>query len=175
MTPIDASAYIIVKDYNMTYRFTGITAVEHSYTLRLYETVDITEAASLVNGAKKQPEKVTLSVVESDTNRIPGWSARMLDILESIHARRLLCRVVTTYKTYDNMLLSSVSVTQDETNMAGWAGDLTFSEYIPVKITSTSKTADNSSTPTNTGSAAPAQTVSGSPLQQMLRAAGINI
>ncbi len=59
------------------------------------------------------------------------------------------------------MLLSSVSVTQDEEHPDGWSGELTFTEYIPVVVLQETKTEDNSSTVKNTGSTAPPKTVSG--------------
>ena len=157
-----SSAYITVKDYNQTYHFTGVLSVTHSLSLKVFETSDTTELGSYVNGAKNQPDKVTLSVLETDTaHSAAGWAARMLDVLESVKRNRLLCRVVTPHHTYEDMLLSSVSVTQDEEHPDGWAGDITFTEYIPVVALQDAKTDDNASTAKNTGSTAPARTVSG--------------
>ena len=194
---MDASAYIVVKPLDLTYRFTGITSVEHSFSLKLPDPSDSTSESGAVSGAKKQPDRVTLSVVESDASRQPGWAARMLDVLAAVHARQLLCRVVTAYHTYENMLLSSVSAVQDASNQAGWRGTLTFTETAAVPDTAaaaasaatsgpgqptgsdldtgipSAKAANQSSTPKNVGAAAPAKTVSGSPLQQMLRGSAI--
>ena len=157
-----SSAYITVKDYNQTCHFTGVLSVSHSLSLKVFETSDTTELGSYVNGAKNQPDKVTLSVLETDAaHSAAGWAARMLDVLESVKRNRLLCRVVTPHHTYEDMLLSSVSVTQDEEHPDGWAGDITFTEYIPVVALQDAKTDDNASTAKNTGSAAPPGTVSG--------------
>ena len=137
-------------------------SVSHSLSLKVFETSDTTELGSYVNGAKNQPDKVTLSVVETDAaHSAAGWAARMLDVLSAVKRNRLLCRVVTPHHTYEDMLLSAVSVTQDEEHPDGWTGDLIFTEYIPVVALSETKTDDNSSTAKNTGSAAPAKTVSG--------------
>ncbi len=157
-----SSAYITVKDYNQTYHFTGVMSVTHSLSLKVFEKADATELGSFVNGAKNQPDKVTLSVLETDAaHSAAGWATRMLDVLESVKRNRLLCRVVTPHHTYDDMLLTGISVTQDEEHPDGWAGDLTFTEYIPMAILGETKTDDNASTPTNTGSTAPAKTDSG--------------
>ena len=157
-----SSAYITVKDYNQTYHFTGVMSVTHSLSLKVFEKADATELGSFVNGAKNQPDKVTLSVLETDAaHSASGWATRMLDVLESVKRNRLLCRVVTPHHTYDDMLLTGISVTQDEEHPDGWAGDLTFTEYIPMAILGETKTDDNASTPTNTGSTAPAKKDSG--------------
>ncbi len=157
-----SSAYITVKDYNQTYHFTGVLSVTHALSLKIFETSDTTELGSYVNGAKNQPDKVTLSVLETDAaHSAAGWSARMLDILHAVKRDRLLCRVVTPHHTYDDVLLSALTVTQDEEHPDGWTGNITFTEYIPVIALSETKTNDNSSTPKNTGSAAPPKTVSG--------------
>ncbi len=157
-----SSAYITVKDYNQTYHFTGVLSVTHSLSLKLFEKADLTEHGSFVNGAKNQPDKVMLSVIETDAaHSAAGWAARMLDILESVKRKRLLCRVVTPHHTYEDMLLTGISVTQDEEHPDGWAGEITFTEYIPIVVLEETKTENNSSTPKNTGSTAPARTVSG--------------
>ena len=157
-----SSAYITVKPYNQTYHFTGVLSVTHSLSLKVFEKTDTTELGSFVNGAKNQPDKVTLSVIETDAaHSAAGWAARMLDILYSVKRNRLLCRVVTPHHTYEDMLLTSVSATQDEEHPDGWSGEITFTEYIPVALLSETKTDDNSSKAKNTGSAAPANKVSG--------------
>lgn len=157
-----SSAYITVKEHNQTYHFTGVISVSHSLSLKVFETTDTTELGSYVNGAKNQPDKVTLSVIETDAaHSAAGWAARMLDVLSAVKRDRLLCRVVTPHHTYDDMLLSAVSVTQDEEHPDGWSGEITFTEYIPVVALADTKTDNNSSTAKNTGSAAPGKTVSG--------------
>ena len=157
-----SSAYITVKPYNQTYHFTGVISVTHNLSLKVFEKADATELGSCVNGAKNQPDKVTLTVLETDAaHSAAGWAARMLDILSAVRRDRLLCRVVTPHRTYDDMLLTAVSVTQDEEHPDGWSGDITFTEYIPLVALADKKTDDNSSAAKNTGSAAPGKTVSG--------------
>ena len=157
-----SSAYITVKPYNQTCHFTGVISVTHSLSLKVFETSDATELGSFVNGAKNEPDRVTLSVVETDAaHSAAGWARRMLDVLSSVKRQRLLCRVVTPHHTYDNMLLSSVTATQDETSPDGWSGDLTFTECLSVYAQSEVKTDDYASAVKNVGSAAPPKAASG--------------
>jgi hypothetical protein len=99
--------------------------------------------------------------------------------------------------SWENMLLSEITATQDETNQYGWAGDIVFMQYIPhseqyytdtsggggastgSSISSTRKTENNSSTKKNTGTKAAASTVSSASafsgaLATVLGRAGIN-
>ena len=102
----------------------------------------------------------------------------MLAALDSIRRNRVLCRVVTSMGSWENMLLSEITATQDEANQYGWAGDIVFMQYIPrseqyytdtsggggastgSSVSSTRKTQNNSSTKKNTGTKAAASTVS---------------
>ena len=97
----------------------------------------------------------------------------MMTTLSQIKELRLLCQVVTSLRSYDNMLLTALSVTQDETCPDGWIGTLTFTHTDPPAVQV--KTADNSSAPVNTGTAAAknAGPQGGSVLQTILREAGI--
>ena len=157
-----STAYILVKSLNLIYHFTGVISITHTLSLKISDKTDTTEQESSVNGAKNDPDKVTLSVVETDAaHSAQGWAERMLDVLASVKRQRLLCRVVTPHHTYDNMLLSSVTATQDETSPDGWSGELTFTECLSVSAEKTTKTDDNASKATNTGSAAPPNKVTG--------------
>ena len=69
------------------------------------------------------------------------------------------------------MLLSGLSVTEDEKNQFGWQGTLTFAQYKPTAAVK--KTNDNSSAATHTGSSGQAQSVTGDALAQMLARAGV--
>ena len=157
-----STAYIQIKSMNKTYHFTGVISIEHTLSLKLQEKADATEDKTLINGAKNDPDRVTLSIVETDAaHSAQGWAERMLDVLGSVKRQRLLCRVVTPHHTYDNMLLSSVTATQNETFPDGWSGELTFTECLSVSAEKTTKTDDNASKATNSGSAAPPNVISG--------------
>ena len=161
---------------NYAWHFTGVTAIEHSLTLDLNR--EASQGTETVNSARNLPDRVTLSVIETDTAHSPGWSARMLEAMASLKRNRIPCRVVTSLGTYENMLLSAIAATQDETSQSGWSGDLTFTECASVSSVASDssalvKTDTNSSYAAHTGSAGPAKTVSGSPFQQLCNRAGI--
>ncbi len=151
-----SSAHVPVKETAVSYHFTGITEIHHHLSLKIFDKADVTEVASFVNGAKNEPDRVTLSVIETDAaHSADGWAARMLDILYSVKRNRMLCRVITPQKTYEDMLLSEISATHNVESPDGWSGDISFMEYIPMAVLGESKEDDNASTPKNTGSAAP--------------------
>ena len=151
-----SSAYIIIKGQGTSLHFTGVTEITHRIRLKIFDKADITEAASFVNGAKNEPDRVTLSVIETDAaHEAAGWSARMLEILYAVKRDRMLCEVVTPQKAYSDMLLSEISAVHNAEIPDGWSGELTFTEYIPLAVPGETKTDDNASTPRNTGSAAP--------------------
>ena len=151
-----SGAYIIIKGQGTSLHFTGVTEITHQIRLKVFDKADITETASFVNGAKNEPDRVTLSVIETDAaHEAAGWSARMLEILYTVKRDRMLCEVITPQKAYSDMLLSEISAVHNAEIPDGWSGELTFTEYIPLAVLGETKADDNASTPRNTGSAAP--------------------
>ena len=128
-----------------------------------------------MNGARNLSNQVTLSVVETDVEHSPGWAARMLEAMAALKKNRTLCRVVTSMATYDRMLLTEITATQDEENQYGWAGSLSFMEYIPVteETAEEAKTNSNSSVRTNTGGGSARKLVGGA-IAQLLQRSGVN-
>ena len=171
-----STAYILVKKAGYKYSFDGVPSISHALSLKVSTDSDTSEDADYVNNARNEPDVVTLSVVASDTNvPVIGWSRQTLTSLVQIKEMRLLCKVVTNLRTYDNMLLTDLAVQQDETCPDGWTGTLTFTHTDqPAKKT---KTENNSSTQSSSGSAA-ARSVGkqdGSVLLTNLREAGIKV
>ena len=146
-----------------TWHFTGVTSIEHTLALNLGSTA--AQGGNIVNGARNQPDRVTLTVIETDVGHPAGRADRMLQAMESLKRTRTLCSVVTSARTYTNMLLSEFTATVDETSQSGWQGTLAFTRYSPSP--SAAKTSDNASRATHTGSAGPVQTVSGGQLAQL--------
>ena len=169
-----SSAYVscVIGGNTYAYHFTGVTAIGHSLALNLDSTAS--QGTDIVNGARNLSDQVTLSVVETDVEHAPGWAARMLEAMAALKKHRTLCTVATSMGTYRNMLLTEISATQDEDNQDGWSGSLAFMEYIPVTEENAAavKANSNSSVRTNTGSAG-TKKLSGTPLQQLLRRAGV--
>ena len=168
-----SSVSIRIPSYGYTYTFSGVLSIQHSFTLKIQTDSESASGTDYVNGARNQPDKVVLTVAESDVGHLSGWSDRMLQAMESVKRNRVLCEIVTSAKTYSAMLLSEFTATVDETSQSGWQGTLTFVQYVPPAVPE--KTNDNASTPTNTGSAGLVKTVIGSSvLKQMLERAGIS-
>ena len=167
-----SSAYVTCKTggKKYTWHFTGVTVIEHNLALNLDNKSS--QGADIVNGARNLANQVTLSVVETDVEHAPGWSARMLEAMASLKKQRELCRVVTSMASYDNMLLTEINATQDEENQFGWSGSLAFMEFIPVTEENAEavKANNNSSVRTNTGNAGK---ISGSTLSQLLQRSGV--
>ena len=156
-----------------TYHFAGVTEIEHNLALNLDNTES--QGMDIVNGARNLPNQVTLSVVETDVEHSPGWSARMLEAMAALKKNRILCRVVTSMGTYEQMLLTEITATQDEENQFGWTSSLAFMEYVPVtaETAETVKANNNSSVRKNTGSAGSAGKLTGTPFAQLLKRAGV--
>ena len=173
-----SSVTVQVPAYGYTYTFSGVLSVQHEFSLKIKTESESDTGTDYINGARNQPDKVTLTVLESDVGHQAGWADRMLQAMESLKRSRTLCAVVTSAKTYSSMLLSEFTATVDETSQSGWQGTLTFTKC--VSPSQAEKTNDNASKATHTGSAGPVQTVSSaggtsSPLGQMLQRAGVNL
>jgi len=184
-----STAYIIASGIDYTYRFCGVTEIEYNFALNI--DADTFQGGDIINGARRLPNQIRLSVVETDVSSQPGWSASMLSALDSIRRNRVLCRVVTSMGSWENMLLSEITATQDEENQYGWAGDLVFMQYIPrseqyytdtsggggsgggSSTTSTRKTNNNSSTKKNTGTKAAVTSATAGALASILCRVGI--
>ena len=165
-----SSAYFTAEGINYTYRFTGVVEIE--YNLALNVDADLSQGGDIINEARRLPNQIRLSVVETDVASQRGWSASMLSALDSIRRNRVLCTLVTDMGTWSRMFISEITATQDEVNQYGWAGDVVFTQYIPKSeqyyssentsssystTTSTRATTNNSATKKNTGTTAAAK------------------
>ena len=161
-----SSVSVTVPSYGYTYTFSGVISVQHEFSLKLQTDSESATGTDYINGARNQPDKIILSVVESDVGHRAGWAARMMQAMESIKRTRTLCSVVTSAFLYSGMLLSEFTATEDETSQSGWTGTLTFTR----SITSGGETKmnDNSSTATHTGSSGMVQTVSNEEFRRIL-------
>ena len=174
-----STAYILVKSLGYKYSFDGVTSISHALSLKISTDSESQTEGDYINNARNEPDVVTLSVVASDANvPVLGWSRQTMTSLCQIKEYRLLCKVITNLRVYDNMLLSAISVQQDDSCPDGWTGTLTFTYAGQSGGTAgSSPSYDNSSTPVSTGSTAvrSAGSASGSVLQTILREAGIRI
>ena len=185
----ESSAYVVVPGVDYQYHFCGVISIQHTFTSQVASGSDSAIGTDYLNGVRNLPSQVTLTVAESDAMRTAGWAARMVEAFEAIKRGRHLCTLVTSMRTYTNMVLTDFNAIQDEMSQSGWSGTLTFTQ---TNIFGWGKAQDNSSRVTNTASAGSVQTVSGntvvssgsgrsssavvlSPLQQMAQRAGVRL
>lgn len=169
-----SSAYIscVMGSMTYTYKFTGVKSIEHCLTSNI--GTEAKEGEDIINGTRNAPDKISLSVIESDVEHNSGWATRILEVLSSIKRRRILCGVYTSIGFYKDMLLTGITVTQDEENLYGWTGELVFQKYVPQKEGSAeTKTSNNSSTRNNSGNQT-APTVDSTVFLQLLAEAGVS-
>jgi len=176
--PNTSTAYVLVKSLGWRYSFDGVTSVSHSLSLKIVTDADSSSEGDTVNNARNEPDVVTLSVVASDTHvNVAGWSMQTLRSLAAIKESRYLCKVVTSLRTYDDMLLSSIDVLQDETCPEGWTGTLTFTHASKGSSSASHSEPAQVAQPRSSGASA-AKNVgkqSGSVLQTILKEAGIKL
>ena len=171
---MDTAAYIEIPAYGYTYTFAGVLSIEHELNLKISTDSESGTGTDYVNGARVQPNKVTLKVTESDVGHARGRATQMIQALERIRSNRTLCNVVTAGFTYTEMLLAEIHITEDETSQSGWTGTLGFVQYMPPAATE--KSDDQSSNAVNTGNAGAGKTIEGaSPLIQALLRAGVTV
>ena len=178
----NSSIWLRVSGTGSEVHFSGITQIRHSLSLKVATDTDTTEIVEYLNGAREQPAKVTLSLVETDAGHRAGWAARKVEILDLIRSSKVLVEIYTPIRNYYNMVLSDLVIIQEDGNPNGWTGTATFTEVLSEE--SGGKEADNSSAVVDTGVAAAGSVgtqvdsedrVRDSPLRQMLQRAGIGI
>ena len=145
-----SSVSVYLPDYGYTYRFSGVLSVKHEMSLNIQKDGESLYHTDYVNGARNEPNKVILEVLESDVGHAYGWATRMMQAMESIKRNRCVCVVTTPAFVYAGMLLSDFTATVDETKMN-----------------------DNSSSTTHVGSVGSSMYLSGEALLDELRRAGV--
>ena len=181
-----STAYFTAEGINYTYRFCGVTEVEYNFALNI--DADLSQGGDIINEARRLPNQIRLSVVETDVEASPGWAASMLASLDSIRRNPVLCTLTTDMGTWGRMFISEITATQDEINQYGWAGDVVFTQYIPrseqyyseevaisttaTTTTSTRRTTNNSSTKKNTGTKAAATSATAGAISAITKLAG---
>jgi len=181
-----STAFFTAEGIDYTYRFCGVTEIEYNFALNI--DADTSQGGDIINEARRLPNQIRLSVVETDVEASPGWAASMLAALDSIRRNRVLCKLTTDMGSWDKMFISEITATQDESNQYGWAGDIVFMQYIPKSeqyyngaasgtavssTTSTRKTQNNSSTKMNTGTKSAVASATAGAVSAILSRAGI--
>jgi len=178
---VPSTACVRVPSYGYTYTFSGVLSVAHHFSLKVDSSSESGTGLDYVNAARNAPDRVTLKVIESDVGHAAGWSARILQAMESLKRNRVLCEVSTPNRTYASMLLTEISVSEDKASQSGWTGSFSFTQFAQnaavsssaVSSASAAKADDRSSSATHTGNSGPAATLSTSETKRLLSRAGI--
>ena len=116
--PLDAGGEI---------RFSGVTQLKLGFSAKV-TTGGESAGTEAVNSAVNQPDKLTLSVVESEVGHPEGWCRRMVETLESLKRRRQAVSVETPLHIFPGMLLSDLTVVRDDRTGDGLTATLVFTE-----------------------------------------------
>ena len=132
------TTYFITQSDGRVFEFDGVTKIQHSLSSK-FEEEPSENKDEYVNGARNEPDKVTIDVMMSDvytstgtltdgrpTTRENSRSAAALSTLHDIKTDRVLLMVVTPQYVYTDMVLASVTANQDENTQFGFEAQLTF-------------------------------------------------
>ena len=61
-----SSVQVLLPSFGYTYTFTGMLSVKHEYSLKLQTDSSSASGDDYINGARNQPDKVILSVLETE-------------------------------------------------------------------------------------------------------------
>lgn len=152
------------------YLFDGVTKIQHSASLDLQEEPDNKKKSEYVNNAKNQPDKVSLDVVMSDVYTGGGAIVRKAGSLSSAQSKafkktsssliqsgrtrsesayytlhwlkeqRRKLSVITPQFVHVDMILSSITVNQDDSCPYGWQGQIEFQHAFKAKSVKKKKT-----------------------------------
>lgn len=126
-----------------TYYFDGVIKIEHSIALKIEDDPsNIKNTNEYTNNAKNEPDEVKIEIVMSNVytsgGDLPGSSGDRLKnayaALDNLKRNCTLLSVVTSLKTYTNMLVKQLAVSQADGNADdGWSGSITLHEMIKPK------------------------------------------
>lgn len=131
--------YLYDPDTGATYYFDGVIKIEHAVQLKIEDDPsNIKKAEEYTNNAKNEPDEVKIEIAMSNvyatTGDLPGRSGDRLknafSVLDELKTSRKLLKVITSLKTYSDMLIKSLAVTQAEGNADGWSGELTLHQLV---------------------------------------------
>ena len=152
--------YLYDPETEKTYYFDGVIKIDHSVQLKIEDDPsNIKKKSEYVNNAKNEPDEVKIEIAMSNvyatTGDLPGHSGDRLKnafaALDGLKQACKLLKVVTSLKTYSDMLIKVLQVTQAEGNADGWNGEITLHQMIqPAKK---EKTYDNTSSDVDNGTA----------------------
>ena len=143
------------------YLFDGVLKIQHNISVKLEEEPE-KKKDEYVNNARNEPDKVVLDVRMSDVYYggsstadatrlneyqtqalnaakkalIDSTKTRSTSIYQTLHwlkEQRRKLTLITTHYVYVEMIITSLTVNQDETSPCGWEGQITFQSAYKTK------------------------------------------
>ena len=68
---------VYLPDYGYTYCFSGVLSVKHEPPLNIQKDGESLYHTDYVNGARNEPNKIVLEVIELDIGHPAGWATRI--------------------------------------------------------------------------------------------------
>lgn len=139
----------------------GEIQIEHNFILEISDKASSQEKDAEVNNAKIKPDEIKIEGVISNvmnrsgtlTSQYSDRVASATQYLYNLQKSRTLCQVITNLITYNDMLIKSVAVVQDESTGADSANfSIVMHQRIQTKKTKNTGNSNNTSTTVDTDS-----------------------
>lgn len=146
--------YLYDPETKSSYYFDGVTSLEHSLTVKVEDDPKNAKKETHINNAKVEPNKLTISAMMSNLytteGALPGKkknrAQNALDVLDRIRNDRKKLDVITSMRTYKEMLIESIAIKQDDSNVEGWEAQISLKQFMAApkkaEITGISSTDD---------------------------------
>ena len=174
------AARTLISNDKETYFFDAIISLDHSSELQVSEH-PIQNGANIVDHAFIVPPKLNMSIGMSDAmesfyegqfSGTPSRSVAAFEVLQKLQTDRLPLTITTRLKTYTNMLLTGINVTDDSSTTLGLRAAVTFRQImqatvVPVRVKIPKSALSQTSGSTKTGGVQSEHVEKGSYLYQL--------
>ncbi len=76
-----SSVSVQLPSYGYVYTFSGVISIQHEFSLKIQTESESASGSDYVNGARNKPDKIILSIIETDVGHVIGWSDQMLQAI----------------------------------------------------------------------------------------------
>ncbi len=155
----DVSQLISVKTNISGYFFDAFLKLDHSSKLKITEH-PVEEGANIADHAYVEPQSLTMEIGMSDvcTSYVDGQfnqsytrSVSAFDTLKTLQEKREPLTVHTRLKTYENMLIETITVPDDYMTLNGLRATIGLREIIVAKVKTVAMPNRTSAKPQKTG------------------------
>jgi len=155
----EVSQLIGIKTNIGGYFFDAFLKLDHSSKLKITEH-PVEEGANIADHAYVEPQSLTIEIGMSDacTGLVDGQfeqkytrSVSAFDTLKTLQEQRIPLKVHTRLKTYENMLIETITVPDDYMTLYGLRATIGLREIIVAKTNTVTMPNRTSSAPQKTG------------------------